>query len=68
MTNGPAPGYLAIDDCRLDDFADLVSEKTELARVPVCQRRRARTCSSTTVRGYGRSLAGRAARGGWRRS
>ena len=34
MTNGPAPGYLAIDDCRLDDFADLVSEKTELAGYP----------------------------------
>jgi len=67
MTNGPAPGYLAIDDCRLDDFADLVSEKTELAGYPYAAPS-SRTCSSTTVRGYGRSLAGRAARGGWRRS
>jgi ectoine hydroxylase-related dioxygenase (phytanoyl-CoA dioxygenase family) len=34
MTNGAEPGYLAADDCRLDDLIDLVSEKTELTGYP----------------------------------
>jgi hypothetical protein len=27
-------GYLSADDCRLADFDDLVSQKTDLARYP----------------------------------
>src|SRR6266480_1576686 len=36
MTNGvrPVPGYLAEDDCRLDDLIEVVSEKTDLADYP----------------------------------
>jgi ectoine hydroxylase-related dioxygenase (phytanoyl-CoA dioxygenase family) len=34
MTNGPPPGYLAADDCRLADLIDVVSDKTDLAEYP----------------------------------
>ena len=34
MTSDAAPGYLSAGDCRLDDFIDLVSQKTDLADYP----------------------------------
>jgi hypothetical protein len=34
MTSNAVPGYLSADDCRLADFADLVSQKTDLADYP----------------------------------
>ena len=34
MTSDAAPGYLSADDCRLADFIDLVSQKTDQADYP----------------------------------
>jgi ectoine hydroxylase-related dioxygenase (phytanoyl-CoA dioxygenase family) len=34
MTSDAVPGYLSADDCRLADFADLVSQKTDLTDYP----------------------------------
>jgi ectoine hydroxylase-related dioxygenase (phytanoyl-CoA dioxygenase family) len=34
MTSDAVPGYLSADDCRLADFVDLVSQKTDLAEYP----------------------------------
>jgi Phytanoyl-CoA dioxygenase (PhyH) len=34
MTSDAVPGYLSADDCHLADFADLVSQKTDLADYP----------------------------------
>lgn len=34
MTSDAVPGYLSAGDCRLDDFIDLVSQKTDLADYP----------------------------------
>jgi ectoine hydroxylase-related dioxygenase (phytanoyl-CoA dioxygenase family) len=34
MTNGTPPGYLAVGDCRLADFIEMVSTKTDLPEYP----------------------------------